>query len=92
MEIVPLKNPLTLKVGDKLPFQVMYEGKPLAGATVAAEGVRKDELKTDANGWAQVAIKKNGLNHVKVTRKTATPNNPDADILYETAHIAFDVK
>jgi nickel transport protein len=92
MEIVPLKNPLTLKVGDKLAFQAVYDGKPLAGATVKAAGVKKGEMKTDANGLAEVAIKKNGLNLVVVTRKTATPNNPDADVLYETAHIAFEVK
>jgi nickel transport protein len=92
MELVPLKNPLALKPGDKLPFQVLYEGKPLTGATVAAAGVGKDELKTDANGRAEVAIKKSGLNVVGATRKTDTPNDPDADVLYESAVIAFDVK
>lgn len=92
MELVPLKNPLALKAGDKLPFQVLYEGKPLAGATVAAEGVGKDELKTDANGRAEVAIKKSGFNLVSATRKTDTPNDPDADVLYEAANITFDVK
>ena len=61
MEIVPLKNPLTLKAGDKLPLLVLYEGKPLAGATVTAEGIGKDALKTDANGRAEVAITKEGL-------------------------------
>lgn len=92
MELVPLKNPLALKAGEKLPFQVLYEGKPLAGATVAAEGVGKDALKTDANGRAEVVIKKSGLNVVSATRKTDTPNDPDADVLYESANITFDVK
>ena len=59
---------------------------------MAAEGVGKDELKTDANGRAEVAIKKSGLNVVGATRKTDTPNDPDADVLYESAVIAFDVK
>jgi nickel transport protein len=92
MELVPLKNPLALKAGDKLPFLVLYEGKPLAGAPVAAEGVGKDALKTDANGRAEVAIKKSGFNLVSATHKTDTPNDPDADVLYESANIAFEVK
>ena len=92
MELVPLKNPLALKVGDTLPFQVLYDGKPFAGATVRAEGVEKDALKTDPNGRAEIAIKKSGLNVVKATRKTDTPHDPDADVLNETANIAFEVK
>jgi len=92
MEIVPAKNPLSLKVGDALAFQVLYDGKPLAGATVSAEGVGKDTLKTDPNGRAQVVIKKTGLNVMKVNRKTATVKDPDADTLSETASIVFEVK
>ena len=92
LEIVPLKNPLALKVGDKLPFQALYDGKPLAGATVAAEGVEKDALKTDPNGRAEIVIKKSGLNVVKANRKTDTPNDPDADTLSEMANITFEVK
>jgi nickel transport protein len=92
MELVPLKNPLALKLGDKLPFQVLYAGKPLAGATVAAAGVEKNALKTDPNGRAEVAIKKSGLNIVGATRKTNTPKDPDADVLYETAILSFEVK
>lgn len=92
MEIVPLKNPLTLKVGDNLPFLVLYDGKPLAGATVTAEGVEKNYLKTDATGRAEVAVKKSGLNVVKANFRTPTPNDPDADILSETANLVFEVK
>lgn len=92
MELVPLKNPLALKVGDKLPFQVLYDGKPLAGAMVSAEGVEKDSLKTDADGRAEITIAKSGLNVVKANRKTPTPNDPDADQFSETAGISFEVK
>jgi len=92
MEIVPLKNPLALKVGDKLPFQVLYDGKPLAGATVTAEGVEKDSLKTDTNGRTEVTVKKSGLNVVKANLRTPTPNDPDADILSETANLVFEVR
>lgn len=92
MELLPLKNPLALKVGDKLPLQLFYNGKPLAGATVVAEGVEKDKLKTDPNGRAEIVIKKSGLNLVTAGLQTPTPNDPDADVLSERANIAFEVK
>ncbi|WP_449245105.1 DUF4198 domain-containing protein [Desulfobacca acetoxidans] len=92
MEIVPLTTLSSLKLGDKLLFQVLYNGKPLAGATVKAEGVEKDKLKTDSNGRAEVVIKKVGLNIVGVSQTTPTPNDPEADALGESATIAFEVK
>lgn len=36
LEIVPLANPQTVQVGEVLPVQVWYQGKPLAGATLTA--------------------------------------------------------
>ncbi|MFZ5450616.1 MAG: DUF4198 domain-containing protein [Thermodesulfobacteriota bacterium] len=92
IELVPLKNPLALKVGDKLPFRVLYDGKPLAGVSVQAEGVKKDTLKTDSNGRGEIVINKKGLNIVGATRKSDTPKDPDADVLYETANITFEVR
>lgn len=92
MELVPLKNPVSLKVGDKFPFQVFYNGKPLAGATVRAAGVAKNSLKTDANGKAEIVIKKKGFQVVVANLKTPIPNDPDVDTLSETANLTFEVK
>ena len=36
LEILPLNNPLTMKVGSALNIQVLFEGQPLAGALVKA--------------------------------------------------------
>jgi uncharacterized GH25 family protein len=36
LEIVPLKNPLELKVGDFLPIQVLFKGKPARYCKVSA--------------------------------------------------------
>jgi nickel transport protein len=91
MEIVPLKNPLSLKVGDKLPFQVFYQGKPLA-AVMVSDKDHKDLLKTDQNGRGEFVIPNRGYNAVWATRKTPTPNHPDADTLYERANINFVLK
>ncbi|WP_066565631.1 DUF4198 domain-containing protein [Snodgrassella sp. CFCC 13594] len=36
LEIVPLDNPANVQVGKSLPVQVLYQGEPLANATVVA--------------------------------------------------------
>jgi uncharacterized GH25 family protein len=36
LEIVPLVHPATVKAGQALPLQILFEGKPLAGAEVKA--------------------------------------------------------
>lgn len=36
LEIVPLKNPATAEVGKPFPLKVLFEGKPLEGATLVA--------------------------------------------------------
>lgn len=91
MEIVPLKNPLALKVGQTLPIQALYKGKPLVGAAVRVEG-EKEEMKTDKDGKAEVPIRKSGQNLVKVSLKIPTPHDPDADTLSQSACITFEVK
>jgi len=92
IEIVPLKNPLGLKVGDSLPFQVFYEGKPAAGLEVNTGDHALKGMTTDKDGKASVPIKKSGQQVVKATRKTPLQNDPDADFLRESATIAFEVK
>ena len=37
LEIVPEKSPYDLAPNERLPVQVLYEGHPLAGATVTLE-------------------------------------------------------
>jgi nickel transport protein len=91
MELVPLKNPLVLKVGDKLPLQILYNGKPLAGIEVRGEGA-KDGPKTDQKGLVEVPITKSGLNVLAATNKTPTPKDPDADMLVEVGNLSFEVK
>lgn len=72
VEIVPQKNPATVKPGETLPVLVKLAGKPLRGAgvevtdakTASAEGQAK--FTTDASGIAQVPIRNAGLNVVSV--------------------------
>lgn len=57
LEIVPLKNPYALKVGEALPVRVVFEGAPLSGTTIDFDDL-SDALEplqsamTDENGVA----------------------------------------
>lgn len=63
LEILPLENPYTKKVGDNLNFQILFDGKPLAGRTVFANNRRSETQKmtTDRNGKFSVKVDKSGL-------------------------------
>lgn len=63
LEIIPLENPYSKKVGDDLKFQVLFDGKPLNDKTVFADNkdggvISHQKLKTDRSG--QVSVKLDG--------------------------------
>ena len=63
LEIVPITNPFTARVGQNTSFRLLYQGKPIAGASL---GLRHDGRKqakfqtTDAAGEATFPIEKAG--------------------------------
>jgi uncharacterized GH25 family protein len=67
LEIIPLKNPATLKSGDELPVRVAFEGRPLADAKFFAlhrtpDGkVETQAVRTTADGTATVRVSGSGL-------------------------------
>ena len=68
LEIIPERNPASLKPGDELSVLVRFDGKPLAGARVELGDLvtKIDEDKivrftTDDAGLARVTIRKRGL-------------------------------
>jgi nickel transport protein len=92
LEIVPLKDPLTVRPGDTLPIKALIEGKPLEGAVVAAsekKADKKDPVKTDKEGVAKVSIERPGMQIIRIGHKIPFQNDPDADALYLSAVITF---
>ena len=63
LEIIPLENPYSKKVGDQLKLQVLFDGKPLAGRNVFADnrGSETQKMTTDKNGKFAMKIDKNGM-------------------------------
>lgn len=63
LEIIPLENPYTKKVGDNLKFQVFFDGKPLGNKTVFADNRSAETQKmiTDKDGKFTMKIDKSGM-------------------------------
>lgn len=63
LEITPLENPYSKKVGDSLSFQIMFNGKPLAGRTVFADNRESATQKmiTDRDGKITMKLEQGRL-------------------------------
>ena len=91
-EIVPMKNPLAIKAGERLPIKVFFEGKPLEGASIDAGGYHKETTKTDKEGIANVTIEKSGKQIIVASYKIPLKDNQDADFLSISANMTFEIK
>jgi uncharacterized GH25 family protein len=75
LEIVPLKDPFALKVGDTLRVRVLFRGKPLPDAVLGVQWPDDGEdpratFRTDARGEALLPIARTGLLTVRLTHMT----------------------
>jgi uncharacterized GH25 family protein len=85
LEIVPLKDPATLKPGEALEVQVLFRGKPLADVQVAA-AYSGAEMKghefpvvtrTDAEGKAVLKLDRGGLWYARLIHMVPAGHDPD---------------
>ncbi len=98
-EITPAKNPFALKAGDELPVTVTFDGKPLAGARVAAWHRDGDQLTaatatTAADGTAALKLTRSGPWVVRaVHMRRVAEKNPDPPADWESfwAAVTFAV-
>jgi uncharacterized GH25 family protein len=84
LEIVPQKNPYLLAANEALPVQVIYEGKPLAGALVKLTNLDFDfkplEMhRTDTAGRASFNVPHQGKWLLNVIWTKPIKGNPDAN-------------
>jgi nickel transport protein len=95
-EIVPEKDPFTVKPGDALPLKVLLNGKPLEGAVIktadAGHSESQGELKSDNYGKASVVVAKPGLQIVVASYKAPLKDDPDADVLSLSSSLTFGVR
>ncbi|HNQ03207.1 MAG TPA: DUF4198 domain-containing protein [Thiobacillaceae bacterium] len=87
LEIVPLGNPLELKVGDKLRLDITLGGKPAAGVTVAYFGQPRGV--SDANGQINVRLRRPGVQLIQASLETPL-REPGADRLIQSTSLQFE--
>ncbi|MEP7299857.1 MAG: DUF4198 domain-containing protein [Burkholderiales bacterium] len=78
LQIVPLVKQLPEQMGQALTVRVLYEGKPVQGASVQPDYVTdpdSEPVKTGADGTATIKVRNQGLNVVVATLVTP-PANP----------------
>lgn len=86
LEIVPERDPTTLKEGDALPVRVWRNGKPLAGfalAYISAGETREHVAVTDAEGRATATLDARGawlVHGTDLRRVTAADREWESDV------------
>lgn len=90
LELVPLSSAAPA-AGKSLPVQVLWDGKPLAGAKlVRAKYSKEAPIEADAEGKAQVPVVA-GEQTLSVNRKQDLANDPRADSESISANLVFTV-
>ena len=90
--VVPLVDVAASHMGDKVAVQVLFEGKPLAGAKIVGDYVNDSEnivATTDAEGKAEVPVRNAGWNVFAVGHKVDLENDKNADALSYMATLSF---
>lgn len=101
LEIVPQVNPGAIRVGEKMRVQILYEGKPLAGAIVTGrtgeygEGlhdIKAFSNKTDKDGYVDFVPWKTGLWQLEIDKIVDTPESTTQDYNHWRAHLCFEIR
>lgn len=84
LEILPLTNPSAAKIGERLSVSIVFDGKPLPGAQVAAfsrqrDQVRSQESRTDAKGRVQFTLDQPGLWLIRLVHMQRCRDERDFD-------------
>ena len=88
LQLVPVSKVFPKKMGEKLTVQVLFDGKPLAGARVFQEMVTDpagEPRLTDQDGRATITVRNGGLN-VLMAQHMSAPENPATTFM--TEHVA----
>lgn len=97
VEIVPMKNPYSLKKGDTFEFQCLKDGKPLNNQFVMTGRDENGKLiigknvRTDKNGIAKIKLDGAGKWYVKFINMTRL-NDPQINYESKWATLTFEIK
>jgi len=95
LELVPEANPYALTGGGELRVRLLYEGKPLAGALVAALAKGRPEARisarSDKDGRVRLRLDRPGFWLVKAVHMIPAPRETGADWESFWASLTFEV-
>lgn len=99
LEFVSLTDPSGTRAGGTIRMQLLYNGRPLAGAHVhagpapasSAEPARDVSLTTDANGVAEINTPSEGLWNARTIHIVPSPTGAGADWDAHWSSIVFGV-
>lgn len=90
LDLVPLKNPFSLRPGEMFTIKATYEGRPLGGIDVV--GADHNLLgKTNADGEFNFPLTQDHQRMV-IIHKVALKDDPDADSLHLSTTLNVEVK
>lgn len=82
-EIIPQKDPSSLKPGDAMPFLVLFDGKPAKGILLRAAAPKQTgsplSARTSEAGTASLVLAEPGLWRVEAVTMFEAPKNSGAD-------------
>ncbi|MFL6200540.1 MAG: DUF4198 domain-containing protein [Thermoanaerobaculia bacterium] len=92
LELIPEKDPYSLKPGEALPVRLLYKGKPLDGALVVALASPGGKVSArTAGGRAALVLDRPGLWLVKAVHMVPAPKGSGADWESLWASLTFDL-
>lgn len=89
LEIIPLANPYALKGDGLFPIKVLFEGKPIEGATIET-GNHKEAAKTDKDGLARIQAGQG--KQVILAKHRLAGDGIDADFISFTTVLTIETK
>ena len=95
LELVAERNPYALREGEDLPFRLIYENRPLAGALVVAMNrmnpAEKLTARTGKDGRVRLHLRPGGMWLVKAVHMTPAPAGTNAEWMSYWASITFEM-
>jgi uncharacterized GH25 family protein len=95
LEIVADSSPLKIRPGGKMPFRILYEGKPLSGALVKAIALEDPDntlaARSDSRGRVTFALARQGAWLVKAVHMVPAPPETGADWESLWASLTFEI-
>ena len=95
LELVAEQNPYALRAGQDLPFRLIYENRPLAGALVVAMNRQnpseKLSARTDRDGRVRLRLQRRGMWLVKTVHMVPAPAGSSAEWASFWASLTFEL-